>query len=137
MLIQLQKSLIDSIRQYANIEQQQKPTDDTIGMIVGLTIAVILIVCFFIYLAYFLPWWSCYNLICAKCLDFSDCFDCILCYYLCPCMETKAFRYQMQQNKTNGNKVFVQDLLTTPDGCNQFEFILFYFINSTFANKKV
>jgi hypothetical protein len=33
------------------------------------------------------------------------------------CMESYGYRYQTEQNKTNRNKVFVQDMVTTPDGC--------------------
>lgn len=117
MFIQLQKSLIDSIRQFTNLEKQQQPTDDTIAMIIGLSIAIVILFAFFIYLAYFLPWWTCYNCFFSKVVTCSNsCLDCILCYYVCPCMDRTAYGYQLEQNQKN-SKVFVQDMLTTPDGC--------------------
>lgn len=124
MLIQLQKSLVDSIRQLASLDKQQTPTSDLIGMIIGLVLGIILLIVFFIYLAYFFPWWLCYNKLCVKCFNLIYYIDCVLCYYTCPCMENKAHKYQIEQNKKNRNKCFVQDLLTTPDGCTYIFLIL-------------
>ena len=99
MKVQLQKTLIDSIKRFTNLEQQQTPTGDTIGMIIGLSIAIVLIILFFIYLAYFFPWWGFYNLICVKCMEISCCFDCIICYYTCPVsLKIKKFKEIMNQS---------------------------------------
>ena len=117
MIIELQKALVDSLQKFTNVNldsSDQSPRPETIGMIVGVVLGSILIIGFFIFVAYYFPWFYCYNLFCHKCVD-NECCNCIRCYFMCPCMETKAFEYQLKKNQSQ-SKVFIQDLLTTPDG---------------------
>ena len=116
MIIQLQKALVDSLQQFSNVnaDTDQTPQPATIGMIVGLTLFGIILFAFFLSFAYCFPWYCCYNYLCHKCVS-NACCNCIRCYYVCPCMESKAFQYQLNKNQ-NSSKVFIQDLLTTPDG---------------------
>jgi hypothetical protein len=116
MIIQFQKSLIDSIQKYSTSKYsiEQSPSPEAIGIIVALIIVSILLIIFFVFVAYYLPWWFCYGRVCFRFAG-QLCCDCIRCYYCCPCMENKAFEHQVTLNK-NKSKIFVQDMLTAPDG---------------------
>ena len=115
MIIQLQKSLIDSIQGYSSLKYYSSPapTAETVGIVVGLVLLVLFIICVYIFIAYFFPWWLCYDRLCVKCVAVFCC-NCIRCYFYCPCMDKRARDHQAKQNKNS--KVFVQDLLAAPDG---------------------
>ena len=115
MIIQFQRALVDSLQKYSNVESNdQLPTPETAGMIVGLTIGLILMLIFFVLFVYFFPWWRFYDKFCWRCVELPCC-NCIRFYYLCPCMDTKAFLLQQLKNR-KAKKMFIQDLFATADG---------------------
>jgi hypothetical protein len=87
---------------------------DTIGMIVGLTISILILTALFIFIAYYCPWLQCYNLCCWRCTSIKYC-DFIYCFQKCPCMEKRAYNQYIADN-LKSNRIYEQNFLTTSDG---------------------
>ena len=90
-------------------------TADSIGMITGLVILIILLTVIFVYVAYFLPWWSFYNCLCTRLVELSCC-NCLKCFFYCPCMDDKAYVVNQKNQTPNFGKMFIQDMFAAPDG---------------------
>lgn len=113
----LQRTLIETLQNNLNFkyESDQNPTSDTIVMIIGLVFIVGFLLIFFIFIAYFLAWWNCYDLFCYKWTEHC-CFNCLKCYFFCPCMENRGYQQSKLNQSSSNGKMFVQDLLAAPDG---------------------
>lgn len=106
--------ILSEYRQAGLFDSDFTPTGDTVGMIIGLIFLIISLIIFFVFIAYYLPWWNCYNLCCFFWID-NICCNCLKCFFYCPCREKKGY----EKNKKNSNdksKIFIQDLLAGPDG---------------------
>lgn len=109
-----------SIRIFQSQQQQQQLQNDdviltagSIGLIVGLILASILLVLFFLFIAYCFPYTRCY-LACSICVNWS-CLNCIFYYYVCcPCLDLWARR--RVERRRSEKRIYIQDMLATPDG---------------------
>lgn len=85
----------------------------SIGVIVGIILACILFIAFFMFIAYCFPFTRCY-LACAPCVNRACC-NCVYFYYVCcPCLDVCARR--CVKMRTAEKPIYIQDMLATPDG---------------------
>ena len=87
---------------------------DTIGMIVGVSISVLILVALIVFFAYFCPWLKCYQTCCWRCA-LLNCCDCIYCFNKFPFLEKRAYnKYIIDSIKSN--RIYEQNFITTSDG---------------------
>jgi len=117
-MVQLKDVLIN----YPNLENDRSYTDRTPSKIditapiyIGVSVACILIILFFICFAYYTPWRCVYQIFCHHCLNVCTVCNCIYWFYVCPCMNVRAKNCQ-KKNLKNCDRMYIQDFLTTADG---------------------
>lgn len=85
----------------------------SIGVIVGVILACILFIAFFMFIAYCFPFTRCY-LACSPCVNRACC-NCIFFYFVCcPCLDVCARRRLKMRSAEK--PIYIQDMLATPDG---------------------
>ena len=117
-MVQLKDVLIN----YPNLENDKfytprTPTSDDIAVpvIIGVSVACIFIILFFIGFAYYMPWQCVYKVFCHHCLNICTVCNCINWFFMCPCMNAQAESCQ-KRNLKNCDRMYIQDFLTTADG---------------------
>ena len=138
-MVQFKDSLINSLINYPNLEnlddrQSSVPANESIPVIIGAIVACILLVLFFICLAYYMPWWCMYKNCCHFCVDLNAC-NCVYCFFTCPCMNERAKCCQ-KLNIQNVDRMFIQDFLTTVDGKSISDGRIIQLSNLRSANKQ-
>lgn len=95
------------------VGQSKTLTNDSIAMLFGIVIGVLLLLLFFVYLTYYFPWWETFLTLIP--LFNCKCLNCVYCYfYCCKGLELSAAR-QLRKRRCK-EAVFVQDMIAAPDG---------------------
>ena len=118
-MAQLAKSTVNNYLDHAQLEaslyaahNEKTLTNDSIAMLFGIVIGVMIFFILFIYVAYYMPWWGCFLSSVQFCnLKFINCIYCY--YYCCPNLEAKIAQEQRLRQR---DSVFVQDMYASPNG---------------------
>ena len=117
MIINFKSRLIETLEKYSlltNPSTGDSLTGNSVGLIIGIILISLFLIAFICFIAYLCPCWNCYNL-CLYCLVSQPCCNCVNLYdQCCPHMDQKAL-LEVERGRTN-NQIYVQDMLTTPDG---------------------
>jgi hypothetical protein len=114
-MVKILNKFIDPIQFEASLESigvKKSLTNDSIAMLFGMIIGIVLFLLFFIYLGYHFPWWQLF-LSYIQCSNFRI-FNCIYCYYYC-CVGLERNAAKEVQRRSR-NSVFVQDMYASPNG---------------------
>lgn len=116
MIVNFKGRFIDTIDKYVINSQDihTSLTSDSIGLIVGILLISLFLICVVLFLSYCFPCWYLYQFCLEPIVNKTLC-NCVNLYdTCCPFLDKKAVA-KMQQSRTR-NRVFVQDMLATSDG---------------------
>ena len=89
--------LVEYIHKYARMESEDGTLNgESIGLIVGIVLLVVVFVLVATCCGYMFPWWPFYNAV--SCVADSRACNCIYCFYACPCMDARAQRVSAATN---------------------------------------
>ena len=119
-MVQLKDSLIsypylENDKYYS--DQGTSHSEDAVPVIIGVSVACVLLIIFFVCFAYYTPWWCVYQAFCHHFLSICSVCNCVYWFYVCPCMDKQAENCQ-KKNVINCDRMYIQDFLTTVDGRN-------------------
>jgi hypothetical protein len=101
------------------LSKNQDLNADTIGMIVGVTLAVVMLSLIFLFFAYCFPWLAAYEQLCFLCPSFVDC---VRLLNACSCTKSLAYK---KWSSYRPSQIFQQQIIKSADGrvieANQME----------------
>ncbi|RNA09523.1 hypothetical protein BpHYR1_005795 [Brachionus plicatilis] len=116
MIVNFKGRFLDTIDKYVvNNQDSQVPlSPNSAGLIVAIVFICLFLISFVIFISYFFPCWTLYNLCLGPIVDKTLC-NCVNLYdKCCPFLDKKAMANV--KSSCSSNRIYVQDMLATSDG---------------------